>query len=107
MADAPDLLERTTAITNNTTPTGRELGVVMNREYGLFRIRYVDNKPGDLPNNLNGLYTKHEYAASALRNYIREMWDMNDKAVEKARLKSHREKVMPNAETPDQPRSTG
>lgn len=94
MADAPaKVLSRDEAITSNTTPTGRVLGVKMLGEYGLYKVKYVDGRGGEVPAEVNGLYTKGEYARADMLRYLSEMWDMSEEAANKARLKNHREKV--------------
>lgn len=93
MEEGLKVLTRGEALKDLTTPTGRVLGVVMEQQYGLYRIGFVDGKGGALPEEISGKYTKGELARADLNNYLNEMWDTSDAAVEKSRLKAHREKV--------------
>lgn len=87
-----DVLERETALSDNTTPTGRKLGIILEKHFGLYKIGYVDGKAGDLPGDLSGRYTKGELAKADLDRYLKYMWDMNDAAVKKAERKAYKEK---------------
>jgi hypothetical protein len=84
-----DTLTREFGLANYTTPTGRKLGVVT-EEYNpaLLKIVYTDSKPGDLPDNLKGYYTRRHLAHDALMKYITAFWDMSDEAAHASRKKA-------------------
>jgi hypothetical protein len=73
------VLTREDGIANFVTPTGRSLGVIKETyNPALLKIAYLDNKPGDLPDDLKGHYTKVQLAEADLRKYVATFWDMSD-----------------------------
>lgn len=98
-----DVLNRDQAMQDSVTPTGRQLGVVLEKQFGLYRVEYIDKKGGLLPSDLAGRYTKGAYARDAIQRYLKEQWDMNDAAVVKAARKAHKEKVLQDGGEEDQP----
>ncbi len=56
------------------TSTGRQLGIIPARTHGLFRINYIDGKPGALPERLSGRYTGAKFAQEDLDSFITETW---------------------------------
>lgn len=98
-----DVLNRDQAMQENMTPTGRKLGVVLEKQFGLYRVEYIDKKGGELPAEFKGRFTKSMYARQAIDRYLKDMWDMNDAAVVKAARKAHKEKVLVNGGEESQP----
>lgn len=59
---------------HGVTSTGRQLGVVTTADHGLWRIRYIDGKPGNLPERLQGRYTGVKFAQFDLDTFVEETW---------------------------------
>lgn len=72
------VLSREDAISKYMTPTGRVLDIVPVRGLGMFRITFVDEKPGKLPDEISGMYTGVAHAKSALLRYLNAFWDLSD-----------------------------
>lgn len=81
--DTVKVLCRADALASNTTPTGRKLGVVPVPGSALVRIKFVDGKPGDLPDELLAPFTGFHYAQKAIYAYLTKFWDKSDKASNK------------------------
>jgi hypothetical protein len=69
------------------TATGRQLGIVSAKTHGLFKIQFIDGKPGTLPERLHGRYTGTRNAKLDLDNFIRETWKIADEHAKKSRGK--------------------
>jgi len=54
------------------TATGRKLGVVVDEQHGLFKVRYIDGKGGALPTRLQGRYTGVKFAMHDLTAFAAE-----------------------------------
>ena len=67
-------LGRDQAIKEGITPTGRKVGVGKVANTALFRIQFVDEKPGKLPAPYDGAYTKVELAAKDMVTYLEGAW---------------------------------
>lgn len=79
-----EVLTREYGIANLVTPTGRSLGVAPWKvNPGLLQVVYTDSKPGSLPEELEGLFTKATVAETAIRAYVTRFWDESDKASKK------------------------
>jgi hypothetical protein len=76
-------LTREYGLAHNITPTGRKLGIVAVVGTGSCRIKFVDSKPGDLPEELSGLFTGFPFAQKTLNKYLNRFWDTSDKATKK------------------------
>lgn len=70
-------LERELSIKNNTSPTGRRLGTYQFNN-GMWGIKFVDKKPGEVPGSIAGSYTSMHRAEEALKTYLNEFWDISD-----------------------------
>ncbi len=70
-------LEREMSIKNNTTPTGRRLGVYQFHN-GMWAVKFIDKKPGEVPGQLAGTYTSMFRAEEALTTYLNDFWDISD-----------------------------
>jgi len=82
-ADTVKVLSREDSIAKNITPTGRKLGVVPVPGTALVRVKYVDNKQGDLPAELNSPFTGFHYAQKAIHAYLTRFWNKSDNATKK------------------------
>lgn len=78
-----NILSRDAAIEAFTTPTGRVLGIELDRTIGKYFVRYVDEKGGSLPEELRGQFTAPKYAESLVKRYLNQFWDTSDKASKK------------------------
>lgn len=85
MAANPEvLLNSEEAIAQSMTPFGRQLGVKMEDQYGLFTIAYVDGKQGDVPDRIAGRWTSRSACEIALTGYLRQLWDFSNQKAQKA-----------------------
>lgn len=82
MAADPNMaVVRDYALANNLTPTGRKLGVAKVANTSLYRIGFVDDKPGRLPDTMGDeKYTRTDIAQSALTEYLTKLWNESDAA---------------------------
>lgn len=62
-------------LAHGVTATGRQLGIVGAKIHGLYKIQYIDGRPGSLPEKLQGRYTGIKYAQLDLDRFIKETWD--------------------------------
>jgi hypothetical protein len=87
--DPSILLTRGLAFEKGYTPTGRKIGVVSLSGYNLYKVMFVDDKPGpkDL-SDIDSLFTRADYAQAAMDEYLTSMWDMSDAATRKREQKS-------------------
>jgi hypothetical protein len=83
---------REEALKENLTPTGRKYGIFLCSNSTLFKIGFADNKPGDIPDTLKGLWTKAEWAQKEIQKHLTQMWDMSDHITNKnARTRKNKE----------------
>lgn len=80
------LLDSNKAIMENLTPFGRKLGIVMDDPNGmaLYRIKFVDNKQGEVPSELSGRWTTLAQCKNDLHGYLRKVWAFSDAQALKA-----------------------
>lgn len=77
---------REMAMREGYTPTGRKLGVSIVKGTSLYKVVYVDDKPGPrelTDHGLDSMWTKPEMANEALQKYLKAFWDMSDSTVKK------------------------
>lgn len=77
---------------HSITATGRQLGIVPAPQHGLFVIKYVDGKPGALPEKLQGRYTGVRFAKEHIDAFVAETWDLVADQLEKADAKKAKKK---------------
>lgn len=75
-----NILERHSAVSNNTSPTGRKLGAVPIIGTASWKIKFVDGIPGEVPADLQGVYTSFTRAQKAINAYLEKFWDKSDLA---------------------------
>jgi len=76
MSKEVKVLSRDTAMKTLTSPMGRTYGAVKSKVLpGLFKIALVDGKPGDVPKELEGTFTKPFHAEQVIRAHISKLWD--------------------------------
>ena len=69
------LLNPEEALNKNFTPFGRQLGIKMDDQYGLYRIQLVDGKDGgSVPDALAGRWTSIAACENDLKAYLRRQW---------------------------------
>ena len=96
--DLNPLLDSDKAIEQRFTPFGRQLGVKMTDQYGMYQIAYTDGKPGDLPDVLCGRWTSGAYCEQALVAYLRQLWEFsNQKAQKLAKPLAHTQQSKQNS----------
>lgn len=78
VANSEALLNSNEAIKQSLTPFGRKLGIVMDDQYGLFRVTYVDGKNGEVPTVLSGKWTSLASCRIALDGYLKQVWAFSD-----------------------------
>ncbi len=81
---------REQAIAQGYTPTGRKLGIAVVKGTSLYKVFYVDDKPGTREISemgLDSMWTKPEFAEEAMRKYLTEFWNMSEAAAKKAERK--------------------
>ncbi len=61
-------------LAHGVTSTGRQLGIVPAKPHGLFKIQFIDGKPGSLPEKIQGRYTGQKFAKFDLDKFIEETW---------------------------------
>jgi hypothetical protein len=76
--DVDKVLTRIDSIASNITPTGRKLGVVPVLGTAFVKIKFVDNKPGEVPSELNQHFTSFPVAQRAINVYLTKFWDLSD-----------------------------
>ena len=79
MADGDNLeilQDRDAAIKEGYTPFGRKLGSMMEEQYGLFRVVYVDGKGGALPDVISGKWTSGAACDRDLNIYLQRQWSL-------------------------------
>jgi hypothetical protein len=80
------LLNRQLAMQQGYTPTGRKVGIVPLSGYNLYKVMFVDSKPGPKDvTDIDGMFTRAEYAKDALDEYLEKMWNMSDAATRKSK----------------------
>ena len=81
-----DLLTRETAIPAKTTPTGRVLGwIPLEHNPAMLEIKFVDGKGGEVPSELQGLWTGFRQADEAIQMYLVKFWNTSDAAKSKSK----------------------
>jgi hypothetical protein len=78
-----EVLTREVGIRNNVLPTGRKLGVVPDRQHGLFWIRWIDGKQGGIPDEIASAWTSPARAQEAIQNYVTRFWNISDNSTKK------------------------
>lgn len=78
-----EVLTSEKAIPLNILPTGRKVGYVPVRGLNMYELRYVDGKPGALPEECNGRFTSIKLAEQAIRNYVSGLWEISDRSGKK------------------------
>lgn len=74
-----DVLTREFGLENSISPIGRKFGVRYNEHKpSLMEICYVDDKRGELPDELKGFFTKETLARLVLNEYLRRFWEKSD-----------------------------
>lgn len=59
------------------TSTGRQLGILPSPDKsGLYVIKYIDGKPGAIPERLQGRYTGIRFAKEHVDAFVGETWDL-------------------------------
>lgn len=86
MAESSEVLTRDKAIPDNILPTGRKVGPIPVRGTAFFTIGYVDGKAGKVPEEYQGNYTGIRQAEKDIKRFVRELWDVSDKAQSKKPL---------------------
>lgn len=87
-----ELLSRTKAIPELTSPQGRKFAVIQHFMHpNLYTIAYAEGQgiPGPVPEELReSLYTKVALAEATLIKYLVGAWDFHDQCVEDAKIKA-------------------
>jgi hypothetical protein len=78
-----EVLTRATSVPQNILPTGRQVGIKHTRGVGMYEIKYIDGKPGDLPDEYKGRYTGIQFAEKSIKRLVNTFWDISDKAAKK------------------------
>jgi hypothetical protein len=78
------LFDREKAIAENYSPFGRQYGVKMEDQYGLYRIQLIDGKNGSIPDALAGRWTSIAACESHLKAFLRKQWDFSEEKQSKA-----------------------
>jgi hypothetical protein len=82
--EATSVLTRENSLESFVSPQGRKYGVVKDKVYpSLFKISLVDGRPGALPEELGGNFTKQTLAEEKLKSFLIKAWDISDKAAGK------------------------
>ena len=72
------VLKREDAIPKLITPTGRKVGAIHIPGTAMYRLGFVDGKPGDLPFRYSGTYTGLQRALMDAKAYVTAFWDTSD-----------------------------
>jgi len=80
-------------IDNSETPNGRILGVTRDSIFGFWKVIYADEKPGALPELLEGVYTSKARAEEAIKAFLSSSWSHAIKLTRKRELREHKESV--------------
>lgn len=86
--DDKEVLTKEYGIANDTTPTGRVLGILPIVGGRLCEIKFADGKPGTLPPEVSGKFTSVRFARDTLTRYVTGFWEFSD-AVPRKRLPSN------------------
>ena len=78
------LLDPEKAIAANYSPFGRQYGVRMEDQYGLYKIQLIDGKNGSVPDVLAGRWTSIAACESDLKAYLRKQWAFSEAKQTKA-----------------------
>lgn len=83
--EANDVLTRDSALKNFMSPMGRKYGAIKDpKNPGLCRIGLVDGRPGDIPKEFEGHFTRPGLAEEAILSHLKKLWDQSDE-VKKAK----------------------
>lgn len=82
-----EVLTKDKGLKENLLPTGRKLGIVLVPGTSLYRIKFVDNKQGDVPQEYSGKYTSRVYAEKDLKDYVESFWTMSESVSQKQQNK--------------------
>ena len=86
MAENSEVLTRDKAEPQYILPTGRTVGPIPVRGTAFYTIGYVDGKPGKVPEEYQGNYTGIRKAEKDVQRFVRDLWDVSDKAQTKKPL---------------------
>jgi len=78
-----EVLTKEKALPLNILPTGRKVGVAHVRGTGMYELKYVDGKGGEVPDEYKSRYTGTHYAMAAAKKFVKELWDISEKASKK------------------------
>jgi hypothetical protein len=78
--DEVNILTREASVPKNILPTGRQVGIGHVRGIGMYEIKYVDGKPGELPDEYKSKFTGIMSAEKTLKRLVNAFWDISDKA---------------------------
>ncbi len=80
---------REQAIREGYTPTGRKVGVALVKGTSLYRVFFVDDKPGPRElSEIDSMFTKPEFAIDAMSKYLKDFWDLSDAAGKRTERKN-------------------
>lgn len=79
-AKSVEVLTRDKAVPKGILPTGRTIGIKAIKGSGLFEIKYIDDKPGDVPDKYAGKYTGLTQATRHMNEFLNDFWDLSDKS---------------------------
>lgn len=78
------LIQRQYAIEKNMDPRGTKWGIGKVKGTSLFHVSVVEgNKNSSIPESLQSKFTNPTLAQKAIEKFLTEMWDKNDKEVQK------------------------
>ena len=84
--EASEVLTREAALKNMMSPMGRKYGAVKDvRNPSLCKIGRVDGRPGDIPRELEGNFTRVGLAEDTLQAFLKKQWDMSDEVRNKGK----------------------
>lgn len=76
------MIDRYTAMTQNRTPQGKQLGIAQVKGTALYAIKWEEG--GELPEKLTGRYTNVDLAHDDIHAYLKQRWDEADRVQAKA-----------------------
>lgn len=93
MAVDPNMtVVRDYSLANNISPTGRKLGIVKVANTSLYRIGFVDDRPGKLPDEMGDeKFTRTDIAQEYLTRYLKKLWEESDAASARAAKRAQEE----------------
>lgn len=75
-------LDRYTAMTQNRTPQGKQLGISQVKGTALYAVKWEEG--GELPPELTGKYTNVDLAHEDITTYLKRRWDESERVEAKA-----------------------